>query len=58
MATPPRSIALNDANAPDSFPMGVRADETMTEPGMADNLPCTPAAPSRVGVQQTSLTGW
>ena len=34
MAKPPRSMALNEANAPDSLPMGVRADETMTEPGM------------------------
>ena len=37
MATPPRSIALKDANAPESFPMGVRAVETITEPGMADS---------------------
>ena len=34
MAKPPRSMALNEANAPESLPMGVRADETMTEPGM------------------------
>src|SRR5438477_12206914 len=34
MANPPRSIAENDARAPDSFPMGVRAPATMTEPGM------------------------
>jgi hypothetical protein len=27
-------MAENDASAPDSFPMGVRADEMMTEPGM------------------------
>ena len=26
----------SDASAPESLPMGVRADETMTEPGMAD----------------------
>ena len=31
----PRSAALSDASAPESWPIGVRADETMTEPGMA-----------------------
>ncbi len=34
MAMPPRSIALSPANAPESLPMGVRADPTITEPGM------------------------
>ena len=34
MACPPRSVASNEASAPESLPMGVRADETMTEPGM------------------------
>src|SRR4051794_38139634 len=34
MATPPRSIAVREANAPDSLPIGVRAVETITEPGM------------------------
>ncbi len=34
MAQPPRSMALNPARAPDSLPMGVRAPERMTEPGM------------------------
>src|SRR5438105_1124283 len=34
MANPPNSDAENDASAPDSLPMGVRAPETMTEPGM------------------------
>src|SRR5680860_1921327 len=38
MAKPPRSMALNDASAPESLPMGVRADETMTEPGMGAPL--------------------
>jgi hypothetical protein len=28
-------MALNAASAPDSFPIGVRAVETITEPGMA-----------------------
>jgi hypothetical protein len=31
---PPRSVALNPANAPESFPIGVRADPTITDPGM------------------------
>jgi methylmalonyl-CoA/ethylmalonyl-CoA epimerase len=35
IATAPRSMALSEANAPESFPIGVRADETMTDPGMA-----------------------
>src|ERR1700688_1110169 len=34
MANPPRSMALNPPRAPDSLPIGVRAPETMTEPGM------------------------
>src|SRR5215212_11494658 len=34
MANPPRSIAVNDFNAPDSLPIGVRAPPTITEPGM------------------------
>src|SRR5262245_37436118 len=34
MATPPRSMAEKPASAPDSLPMGVRADETMTDPGI------------------------
>src|SRR5437868_4727748 len=41
MARPPRSVASNDANAPESLPMGVRAEETITEPGMG--------TPERVG---------
>src|SRR5579875_1952589 len=36
MATPPSSAALSGARAPDSFPMGVLAPETITDPGMAD----------------------
>ena len=36
MAKPPRSIAVKLLRAPDSFPMGVRAPATMTEPGIAD----------------------
>jgi hypothetical protein len=28
-------MAENEASAPDSLPMGVRADEMMTEPGIA-----------------------
>ncbi len=35
MAWPPRSVALSDASAPESLPIGVRAVETMTEPDMA-----------------------
>ena len=35
MANPPRSMAVKPASAPDIFPIGVRAAETMTEPGMA-----------------------
>jgi hypothetical protein len=31
-------MALNEARAPESFPIGVRADEVMTEPGI-ENLP-------------------
>src|SRR4051812_49442293 len=34
MATPPRSTAWKSASEPSSFPIGVRAPETMTEPGM------------------------
>src|SRR3954453_8776678 len=36
MACPPRSAAVSAENAPERRPMGVRADETMTEPGMAN----------------------
>src|SRR3974390_214386 len=36
MAWPPRAVASNDDSAPARFPMGVRAEETMTEPGMAN----------------------
>src|SRR6476659_3536913 len=35
MARPPRSVADSDAKPPESLPIGVRADETITEPGMA-----------------------
>src|SRR5437016_6412385 len=38
IAMPPRSVALNPANAPESLPMGVRADPTITEPVMGDIL--------------------
>src|ERR1700710_2612093 len=38
MATPPRSIAVKLLRAPESFPMGVRAPATMTEPGIAEPL--------------------
>src|SRR5215216_1780516 len=34
IAIPPSSIAVNDFNEPDSFPIGVRAPPTITEPGM------------------------
>ena len=34
MAWPPSSVAANDDSEPESLPIGVRADETMTEPGM------------------------
>src|SRR4051812_48027554 len=34
MATPPRSTAWKSASEPSSLPIGVRAPETMTEPGM------------------------
>ena len=34
MAWPPRSVARSDESAPESRPIGVRAEETMTEPGM------------------------
>ena len=34
MAMPPRSVAVKDASEPESLPIGVRADETITEPGM------------------------
>src|SRR5262245_58547324 len=34
MARPPRSVAGNEANAPESLPIGVRAPATMTEPGI------------------------
>ena len=34
MAMPPRSVAANPANAPESLPIGVRAPLRMTEPAM------------------------
>src|SRR3954452_25250430 len=34
MAMPPRSTAWKPLSAPSSLPIGVRAPETMTEPGM------------------------
>src|SRR3954463_10570584 len=34
MAMPPRSTAWKSASEPSSLPIGVRAPETMTEPGM------------------------
>src|SRR3954451_4188803 len=36
MAKPPKSIAVKLLKAPDSFPIGVRAPATMTEPGIVD----------------------
>src|SRR5215469_96689 len=41
MANPPRSMAVTPANAPDSFPIGVRAPATMT----ASAIPCTSELP-------------
>ena len=38
IAKPPSSAALNEANAPLIFPIGVLAPATMYEPGMA--TPC------------------
>ena len=38
MAIPPRSAALNEANAPLSLPIGVRAPATMYDPAMARSL--------------------
>src|SRR5437660_2205844 len=38
MARPPRSDVENDAQAPDSFPMVVRAPATITEPGIGPPL--------------------
>src|ERR1700722_11271600 len=38
MANPPRSMAVKPANAPESFPMGVRAPATMT----ASAIPAPP----------------
>ena len=38
MAMAPRSAAEKEARAPDSFPIGVRAPATMTEPGMPCSL--------------------
>ena len=42
MATPPRSCALSDASAPESLPIGVRAVETITEPGMVTPVRSAP----------------
>src|SRR5579864_9663438 len=38
MAKPPNSMAVNPLSAPDSFPIGVRAPATMTDPGMSGDL--------------------
>src|SRR5215471_1620115 len=35
IAWPPRSVAGNVARDPDSLPIGVRADEMITEPGIS-----------------------
>src|SRR5438105_14077382 len=42
IATPPSSIALMPANAPDNLPMGVRAEPTITEPDIGGLLTCAP----------------
>src|SRR5262245_22071933 len=54
IAWPPRSVAASDAKAPDSFPMGVRADETMTEPGMT----CLPTCGSSMVCPAVRRTPW
>ena len=38
MAMPPRSMAVIDDSAPESFPIGVRAPETMTVPPIGTPL--------------------
>src|SRR3954451_2564021 len=40
MAKPPRFIAVKLLSAPESFPIGVRAPATMTEPGIETPLRC------------------
>src|SRR3954451_19650392 len=51
MAMPPRSCALRDASAPESLPIGVRAVETITEPGMG-----TPVRTAPVGYRSVGAT--
>src|ERR1700722_19133704 len=54
MANPPRSMAVNPASAPESFPIGVRAPATMT----ASAIPCTSAYPAGlVTGRKLHLTG-
>ena len=55
MAKPPRSMALNELRAPETLPMGVRAPEMMTEPGMV--APPVSTAMSSLGEQPRSLKG-
>src|SRR5690242_14760202 len=50
MAIPPRSVADRPANAPSSFPIGVRAPPTMTDPMTT----APPHAPG--GTRRTALT--
>src|SRR4051812_12099758 len=49
MANPPSSAALNEASAPESLPIGVRAPARMTEPAMRW------APPKRPAVRQQSV---
>src|SRR5258708_37717593 len=51
MAKPPRSMAVKPASPPACFPIGVRAAETMTEPGMARSL-CVVRAPILRGLRR------
>ena len=53
MANPPRSMAVKPANAPESFPMGVRAPATMT----ASAIACTSGS-RRSGYQSETTSYW
>src|SRR5271167_601716 len=53
MAKPPRSMALKLPNAPESFPMGVRAPATMT----ASAIPTPPVHAGLVTRRKPHCTG-
>src|SRR5271168_1929090 len=53
MANPPRSMAVKPANAPESFPMGVRAPATMT----ASAIPAPPVPAGLVTSRKPHLIG-